>query len=148
MNKLKYFVMAFAVSFLVFPALGGMGPAGGVMLGVHAFKGIQKHKEKKEEAEAENQKLEKLRVRYPQDVTAYEKLLASDPAAAKRKLSAMVTQYKNDTGEDLDKTYAVKKREGLLKRIRGRLRDGGESKDDDSSDSNSSRRGGLFSRIF
>ena len=60
----------------------------------------------------------------------------------------MVTQYKNDTGEDLDKTYAVKKREGLLKRIRGRLRDGGESKDDDSSDSNSSRRGGLFSRIF
>jgi len=148
MNKLKYLVAVFAVSFLVFPAFGGMGPAGGIMMGVHALKAVQKHKEKKEEADAEKQKLEKLRARYPQDVTAYEELLKSDPTAAKRKFAAMVTQYKNDTGEDLDKAYAVKQREGLLKRIRGRIRDDGESKDDSSSDSDSSRRPGLLNRLF
>lgn len=150
MNKLKLIVALFAVSFLVLPASGGFGPAGGVMLGVHAAKAIKKHKEKQEEDEAQSKKLEKLRERYPQDVASYEQMLTSDPTSAKRKFAELVDRYKNDTGEDLDKTYAVKKREGLLKRVRGTIRDaaGGDSKDDSSSDDNSSRRGGLLNRLF
>lgn len=150
MNRLKLPVITFVVSFLVFPAFGGFGPAGGVMLGVHAVKAVKKHKEQQEEDEAQNKKLEKLRERYPQDVASYEQMLVSDPTSAKRKFAELVSRYKNDTGEDLDKTYAVKKREGLLKRVRGTIRDAasGDSKGDSSSDDNSSRRGGLLNRLF
>lgn len=152
MNKLKLFVFLFVVSFLVLPVSGGMGPACGIMMGVHAAKAVKKHKEKKEENEAENKKLEKLRERYPQDVASYEEMLVTDPTAAKRKFAELVSRYKDDTGEDLDKTYAVKKREGLLKRVRNSV--DGDSKDDksDSSSGSSSgpgsRLGRLFDRLF
>lgn len=150
MKKLKLLVIVFVVSFLISPAFGGFGPAGGIMMGVHAAKAVKKHKEQKEEDEAQSKKLEKLRARYPQDVASYEQLLVTDPVVAKRKFAELVSRYKDDTGEDLDKTYAVKKREGLLKRVRGTIRDaaGGDSKDDSSSDDNSSRRGGLLNRLF
>lgn len=138
------------VSALVLPAVAEMSPAGETMLAVRAAKAVKKQKEKAEEEEAQKQKISKLQERYPQDVKAYESLLKNDPEAAKRKFAAMVTQYQKDTGEDLDKTYAVKKREGPLKRIKESVTGETESNSTESAGSETSgekHRVGILNRL-
>jgi len=106
---------------LSLPVMAEMSPCGEAMLAVRAAKAVKKQKEKKEESQAQAEKFAKLQERYPKDVEEYQAMVKSDPDAAKRKLAKMVDRYKEDTGVDLDKTYAVKHSEGVAKQLKERI---------------------------
>ncbi|OGV45679.1 MAG: hypothetical protein A2017_19930 [Lentisphaerae bacterium GWF2_44_16] len=148
-KKISCIVVVLTASTLILPAFAGLSPFSQAMIAVRAAKAVKKHKEKAEDEAAEKQKLEKLRERYPKDVQEYEAALKNDPNAAKRKLASMVTQYQKDTGEDLDKTYAVKKQEGLVRKMREKLSGESENSSDGSTNSETSgeKRGGILSRL-
>jgi len=145
-KKLNCIIVVLAVSVSSLPVMAGLSPFSEAMIAVHASKAVKKHKEKAEEEAAEKQKLGKLRERYPKDVQEYETTLKNDPGLAKRQLSAMITRYQKDTGEDLDKTYAVKKQEGPVKRIREKL--SGEDENTSSGTSEEKRRPGILGRLM
>lgn len=146
-KKISWMILTVFAFSVTSPLMAEMTPVGETMIAVRLAKAAKKHKEKKEEEEAHKQKLDKLRQRYPQDVAEYEKLLKDDQDAAKRKFAAMVTKYKADTGEDLDKAYAVKKTEGPIQRIKENI-SGEKNSSDSSSDSSDTHRHGLLSRIM
>lgn len=100
-------------------------PAGGVMMGLNAARAIKKHKEKNEQAQALEDKINKLRERYPQEVQEFEALEKVDPEAAGKKLNTMLGRYKDDTGVDLNELYDVKSSSGPARRLLHRFR--GES---------------------
>lgn len=124
-NGLSYYLIMAAAVFLMSLASAEPSPAGGVMIGLNAARAIKKHKEKNEQAQALEDKMNKLRERYPQEVQEFQSLEKVDPEAAGKKLKTMLRRYEDDTGVDLDQLYDVKSSAGPARRLLHRFR--GES---------------------
>ncbi len=124
-NGLSYCLIMAAAVFLMSLASAEPSPAGGVMIGLNAARAIKKHKEKNEQAQALEDKINKLRERYPQEVQEFQALEKVDPEAAGKKLKTMLRRYEDDTGVDLEQLYDVKPSSGPARRLLHRFR--GES---------------------
>lgn len=96
-----------------------LSPAGEAMIAIRAAKAVKKRHQQQEQQQADEQKLQKLEERYPEDVKEYRKLKldSNKPTAAAAKLKDMEIKYYKDTGIDLEKEYAVKPQEGRIKKL-------------------------------